>query len=208
MGKLFEIYRDHPDAGIHGAARWALSRFRQGEKLRQIDTELSQSKENGDRRWYVNAARQTMVKIDGPLQFQMGEPSNDPEYQSEIQHVRTIPRRFAIAATEVSVGEFEEFWKQHFNEFPKAQFRQAAHDRPRGEVTWYMAAAYCNWLSKQEKRTPVYEKNEAGQYAEKMRLSARHLRAAAIDFPRKPSGSMRAAPAPERAGISDTRGSS
>ena len=58
----------------------------QGEQLRQIDSELSQSKEMGDRRWSVNSVGQTMVRIDGPLKFRMGVPGNDPDYQDEIKH--------------------------------------------------------------------------------------------------------------------------
>src|SRR5262249_19074154 len=40
---------------------------------------------------------------------------------------------------------------------------------PQISVTWYEAAAYCNWLSVQEGLTPCYEPNAAGEYAENMK---------------------------------------
>ena len=45
-------------------------------------------------------------------------------------------------------------------------------------VTWYDAAAYCNWLSKQEgiaKEQWCYEPNEKGKYAEGMKVKANGL---------------------------------
>ncbi len=39
-------------------------------------------------------------------------------------------------------------------------------------VTWYDAAAYCNWLSRKENLPECYEPNERGQYAEGMKIRA------------------------------------
>ena len=153
---LLEIYRRDADPGVHGAARWALASWHQGRRLLAIDAEPSRERESRDRRWYVNAAGQTMVTIEGPLQFRMGLPKTDPEYQREFPHQRTIPRRFAIAAKEVSIGEFDEFWKEHAASFADPKFRAGEKNLPRGSVTWYMAAAYCNWLSEREGRPAVY----------------------------------------------------
>jgi formylglycine-generating enzyme required for sulfatase activity len=47
-----------------------------------------------------------------------------------------------------------------------------SHDWPQTEVTWYEAAAYCNWLSKMENLPEeqwCYRPNEAGEYAAGMR---------------------------------------
>ena len=44
---------------------------------------------------------------------------------------------------------------------------------PRGPqvgVTWYAAAAYCNWLSEQEHLETCYEPNEKGEYADGMKI--------------------------------------
>ena len=54
-----------------------------------------------------------------------------------------IDHSYAIAATEVTVEEFLRFRKDHKSEFP-------ARNGPVDTVSWHDAAAYCNWLSKEE----------------------------------------------------------
>ena len=99
-----------------------------------------------------------------------------PEGTFETQHQVEIPRSFAVAAKEVTVLEFvlawQEFWEQH-PEFHKqkeieteqgklfvdnrgspysARFRVSpVLECPINGVSWFHAAAYCNWLSKQER---------------------------------------------------------
>ena len=51
----------------------------------------------------MNSLGQTFVVIDGPVEFMMGSPPTEPDrFDDEIQHRVVIPRRFAIAAKEVS----------------------------------------------------------------------------------------------------------
>ena len=76
--KLLGLYRNDPDAGIHGAAEWALRRWKQQEKLKAIDVELSQLKDRGERRWYLNGQGQTFAVIEGPVDFRMGSPGTEP----------------------------------------------------------------------------------------------------------------------------------
>ena len=52
IGKLLDLYRNDPDAGIHGAAEWTLRKWEQQEKLKDLDAELMKLKDRGDRRWY------------------------------------------------------------------------------------------------------------------------------------------------------------
>ena len=44
-GKLLDLYRNDPDAGIHGAAEWTLRQWKQQEKLKAIDAELMKLKD-------------------------------------------------------------------------------------------------------------------------------------------------------------------
>ena len=67
-------------------------------------------KDWGNRRWFVNGQGQTFAVIEGPVEFRMGspptEPNRDPE---EVPRRMDIPRRFAIAAKEVTVEQFQRF---------------------------------------------------------------------------------------------------
>ena len=40
IGKLLDLYRNDPDAGIHGAAEWTLRQWKNEEKLKELDAEL------------------------------------------------------------------------------------------------------------------------------------------------------------------------
>ena len=44
------------------------------------------------------------------------------------------------------------------------------------DVSWYDAAAYCNWLSRKENLPECYEPNERGKYAEGMRIKSDALK--------------------------------
>lgn len=65
-----EVYRNHPDAGIHGAARWMLTKWGKDEQITSIDQELRQSEEqlqnatDDPRQWFVNGQGQTFVILE------------------------------------------------------------------------------------------------------------------------------------------------
>jgi eukaryotic-like serine/threonine-protein kinase len=171
--ELLKSYRDDPDPGVHGAAEWTLRCWGEGGQLKSIDLKMSKETDRGDRRWYVNSLGQTLVIVDGPLEFLMGSPEAEPDHQNEeSQHSRRIRRRFAIASKEVSVGQFEEFRKEYSSAFPALKEVPAGGPDVPQPVSWFTAAAYCNWLSKQERRTPVYELNAKDEFAEGMRVKA------------------------------------
>src|SRR5208337_2650477 len=113
-GKLFDLYRNDPDAGIHGAAEWTLRQWKQQEKIKELDAELMKVKDRGNRRWYVNSEGQTLAVIEGPVEFWMGSPPTEPDRLdsktlSETLHRERINRRFAIATKEVTVEQFQRF---------------------------------------------------------------------------------------------------
>ena len=78
IGKLLDLYRNDPDAGIHGAAAWTLRKWGQQVKLKEADAQLMKVKKWGERRWYVNGQGQTFAVIEGPVEFRMGSPSTEP----------------------------------------------------------------------------------------------------------------------------------
>ncbi len=169
---LIELYRNDPNAGIHGAAEWTLRRWRLEDKLAAIDEELKKLKDQGDRRWYVNGEGQTFVVIDGPVEFMMGSPVIDPDRDlDETWHRLRINRRYAIATKEVTVEQYQRF----LEDSPKiARLDIDRHSPeptgPMNGMTWFEAAAYCNWLSQQEGLEACYKSNRNGEYAAGMRI--------------------------------------
>lgn len=188
IAELTELYRVHPDAGLHGALDWLLRRWGQDSKLRAIEQVLATGKAEGNREWYVNGQAQAYTVIRGPVEFWMGSPAAEEgreggaEGTIETRHRRRIGRTFAIATKEVSVEDFLRFRANH--EINK-QYARSATD-PVNQVTWYDAAAYCNWLSAEEKIPPdqwCYEPNSGGQFAEGMQPRVNYLELAGYRLP-------------------------
>ncbi len=133
--RLLAIYRDDPDAGVHGAAEWLLRQWKQEGKIRLIDQRLAATKRevrllataksasglvedevrqpaeaDNTKSWYINGQGQTMVILHGPVQFMMGSPADEKDHQSdETLRPKGILRSFAIAGKAVTVAEFKRF---------------------------------------------------------------------------------------------------
>jgi formylglycine-generating enzyme required for sulfatase activity len=170
LPRLRDIYRTAPDPGLHAAAEWLLRQWQQEAWLQQINGEwakdqqhrqkrlqgnqqlLRKGQEKAEPQWYVNGQGQTMVVVPGPVEFQMGSPSTEmdrtggPEDNWEQQHRKRIERSFALASKEVTVAQFLRFRQAHLY----AKRISGSDLCPINYVTWYEAAAYCNWLSAQE----------------------------------------------------------
>jgi formylglycine-generating enzyme required for sulfatase activity len=162
-----------------------LRQWGQQERLKELDVQLMRVKDRGDRRWYVNSQGQTFTVIEGPVEFRMGSPPTEPDrISNEDAHHRIIPRRFAIATQEVSVRQYQLFVKED----PGADHAQNNRYSPDPEgpmngVSWYDAAAYCNWLSRREGLPECYEPNEAGKYAAGMKIKPDALRLGGYRLP-------------------------
>jgi formylglycine-generating enzyme required for sulfatase activity len=178
--KLLDLYRTDSDAGIHGSAEWVLRQWKQEDKLKAADAELSRLKDRGDHRWFVNGQRQTFTLIEGPIEFRMGSPQNEPDRSdNETPDRRVISHRFAIATKEVTVEQYQEFVKANPG-VDHARDDQHSPDPkgPMNQVSWYHAAAYCNWLSEEEglpKDEWCYLPNEQKKYDKGMKVPADFL---------------------------------
>jgi serine/threonine protein kinase/formylglycine-generating enzyme required for sulfatase activity len=176
---LLDLYRDHPDPGIHGAAEWLLLRWGHADQVKSITTEPRRMQAKGaapplknGRGWYVNSQGQTMVIVAGPIEFDMGAAK---PHLGLHQHHELIDHSFAIASKEVTVEQFQRF----LTENPRISVKNnelysPGPNHPVNCGTWFGAAAYCNWLSKQDglpMEQWIYSPNEKGDYAEGTKLA-------------------------------------
>jgi serine/threonine protein kinase/formylglycine-generating enzyme required for sulfatase activity len=189
LPKLEDIYRTHPDSGLHGAAEWLLRQWGQHDRPKSIDHQLRtreadlEATINGTgsmRRWYINGEGQTFVVIPGPVEFVMGSPITEADRNpDETQHKKRIGRTFALAAKSVTVGQYRQFDNGY--QLP-VKFTRLP-DLPVVGTAWYMAAAYCNWLSKVEgidKDQWCYETDSAGKV---IRMKANYLHLSGYRLP-------------------------
>jgi serine/threonine protein kinase/formylglycine-generating enzyme required for sulfatase activity len=177
--RLRDLYRSDPDPGLHSAVEWLLRRWNDEAWIKQTAPALARAGQKpaaaaggAKPRWYVTSEGQTMVVIPGPREFLMGSPPNEPgRADNETPHRQRIGRTFAIAAKPVTVEQFLRFRRDYQ---PKRQYAPT-DDCPVHWVTWYMAAEYCNWLSKQEGLPETewcYEPGKDGRYEEGMKAAA------------------------------------
>ncbi|HKI17725.1 MAG TPA: formylglycine-generating enzyme family protein [Isosphaeraceae bacterium] len=188
--RLLDLYTNDPDAGIHGAAECTLRQWNEQSKLKAADAELIKLKERGNRRWLVNSQRQTFALIEGPVEFTMGSLPAEPDRESdEVTHRSRIPRRFAIAAKEVSVSQYQEFSREN----PLFGLERSYLDKyspdpdgPMIAVSWFGAVAYCNWLSKKEGLPEdewCYPRNAKDEYDQEMTIPADVLKCKGYRLP-------------------------
>lgn len=181
--KLLALYETERDAGLHAAAEWLLRTWGKGKELQAVVGKLRANQEQrsgpqaGEKRnWYVNSQGQTMVTVEAG-EFLMGSPETEPERsESETQHSRKIIRRFAMASHEVTKAQFGAFQAERSEIFKRNNAEAEKHvptdDSPQIGMTWYEAAAYCNWLSQKDGLTEdqwCYEPNAEKKYAAGMK---------------------------------------
>jgi formylglycine-generating enzyme required for sulfatase activity len=195
------LYRTTDDPGLHGAAEWLLRHWKQDPWLQQVDQQWANDETHRKQRierigkaltqgagaakpqWYVNGQGQTLVVIPGPGKIWVGSPAGEAEREEDEQrHAVQLDRSFAIAAKPVTVEQFLRFRKDH----PFDAKSAPRGDCPVNKITWYAAAAYCNWLSKQEglpEQEWCYLPNKDGEYADGMKLAPNHLRRTGYRLP-------------------------
>ncbi len=191
LESLLNIYRNHPDPGLHAAVRWLLCHWGHKNQVSKLDARIQETeaqlaarKPTDRRQWYVTTQGHTMVVIQGGS-FLMGSPLTDLDrLHGETRYRRDVDRRFALAATEVTRAQWRKFQQAHPEEtndvmkMPEFLAVVLTEDSPVVAVSWYESAAYCNWLSKQEgipEEQWCYVRNADGKFAAGMRPKPNYL---------------------------------
>lgn len=103
----------------------------------------------------VSAGGHTMRRIEGRT-FSMGASRAEAGRRAnEVIRPVSITRPFLISVREVTNKQFAGFRPNH-DSGATVHVSLAADDNPVANVSWADAVQYCNWLSKQEGRTPAY----------------------------------------------------
>jgi formylglycine-generating enzyme required for sulfatase activity len=174
---LLKWYEEDPDSGMHSAVEWLLRHGEKGTKEHNKELKLEDRKLNWGQRetlvkldaklagpptdkknWYVTTRDHlTMAVVRDPPEFSMGTLVLKPEQidPNERPHRVRIPRSFALATKEITVGLFREFLREN----PKVQHsypkdKSPMDDGPMITVNWFQATQFCNWLSKRENIPP------------------------------------------------------
>jgi serine/threonine protein kinase len=116
--KVLALYEHDPDPGVHGSSKWLLLRWGLDDRLRTIDGKIAAGfRDPTSRPWRVDPVGLTFVRIDQDEQGRVLEVSD----------------------TEVTIGLFREIEERRW---------PVVDDRlPASLVSYYQAAAFCNWLS-------------------------------------------------------------
>lgn len=179
---LLQRFTQDPDAGVHGICEWSLRQLGAAEQLLQAEQQFRTGEVTDGRRWYLTKTAGSgssdrglsFAIVDAREPFVMGSPLSEaerfegPNGQYERRHRRRVGRVVAIGMHEVTVAQFLKFRPQH----NVNKVYSPTADSPVNSVTWYDAAAYCNWLSEQENIAAsdwCYEAGDNG-YAEGMRI--------------------------------------
>ena len=121
-----------------------------------------------------------MTVVLNPKEFFIGEVG---PVIAATQQLCRIDRSFAIASKPVTVGQYLRCRKDH-------QYHKVftpTEDCPANLLSWFDAAAYCNWLSEQEglpKEQWCYVPNEKGEYAAGMTMAPGYLKRTGYRLPR------------------------
>jgi formylglycine-generating enzyme required for sulfatase activity len=152
QSSLLELYRSHPDPGLHSAIEWLLGeRWNDRNELHEIEQGVV-GKHDAERDWFLNRNGDTFAVIRGPVTFEMGTHDGMVDRpDDEAEHTVHFGHSFAVATKEVTWRQFKRFLEAN----PELTYRHPDGTALRDElpvraVSWPLAAQYCRWLSEQE----------------------------------------------------------
>jgi formylglycine-generating enzyme required for sulfatase activity len=143
-----KLCQEHGDGGVHSAAELVLRRWGQSgiasqpEKARPAGIKPAQGRD-----WSLGPNGHAFVAV-GPLQGWVGsDPWEESRQDNEKRHFCGTGRRIAVAITEVTAAQYRVFLRDCGLPL-EPSLDKADFGMPAGEISWYRAAQYCNWLSR------------------------------------------------------------
>ncbi len=147
------LYDDDPHAAVASAAELLLKRWGRPPRPRA----------DGDARTGARIGRRgspgrlagpnghDFAVLQPPLEFRMGSPEFEKGRSSnETLHFRRIDRTIAVATKEVTLEQYRKFAPTAYPGIPD----DLEPGYPANDLSWYDAAGYCNWLSKEAGISP------------------------------------------------------
>ena len=178
--QLSHVYSSDPDPGTHGCVEWLLKRWGYDDRLQMMNARLQKTAREPvpgkklKRRWYMTPSGKKMAILEAGT-FWMGPQKHEQTGDgANIWHLSHVDRVFAIATHEVTNKDFAAFEREylHHEDYSWKKRYSRTSDSPRLVVSWFVAAAFCNWLSKREgipEEEWCYEPNLQGQYKRGMK---------------------------------------
>jgi hypothetical protein len=145
---IAQVFRTDPDAGVHSACRWLLTRLGASDVVNAFESNLPLGP-SPDRRWFRTVNNHLFCIVPIPAEFRAGSPAT--ELWRETDEVPNdagpppLAYTIAVAAHETTVEQFHKFQTGIVN----LQY-SATPDSPMNNVSWFDAARYCRWLSEQD----------------------------------------------------------
>ena len=189
IAQLTKLFNDDPFVGIHSACQWTLKQW----NVKAESNVVAFRQMVKERNWYVDSQGHTLALFRNPAPFKMGtrKPSTSMSPGDETWHTRNINRNFALATKEVTWSQFAKFRPEkpngHTYWYSSVRQNGRLNQRaPQNQVSWFAAAAYCNWLSRQEgipKDQWCYVPNENGEYGPGMKMAENYLQRTGYRLP-------------------------
>ena len=147
---LGELFVEHPSAGVHSAAGWALRAW-----TCELPDPASETRQQDAFDWQVTDEGLTLLRI-RPGQFIRTTPAGEPV---EVR----IEEEFLISDCEISVDLFRRFIDdtRYQGEKPvdwpgENQGVSPTVSHPVQQINWHEAVMFCNWLSNRDGRDACY----------------------------------------------------
>ncbi|MEM6365757.1 MAG: formylglycine-generating enzyme family protein, partial [Planctomycetota bacterium] len=172
-----KLYQETDDALLHASAKWLLDRL-------PNEPSFDHSEFN-DAVGYVTSQGQLMVRLPGDTTATIGSSEVDQNrLTNEDRRQVDVPAEIYFSRRELTIAQLERF-RQSQGRSAGPGLRKS-RDEATARLSFFEAAEYCNWLSRQDgipENQWCYEANSDGVFASEMRIKQDHLQRSGYQIP-------------------------